>query len=1152
MKKILLSMMAATMIFATSCENELELGAAGEESVVSFTITTPDMSSRAYSDGTTATQLQYAVYDAAGNILPDLQGSKTMENLGAKIDLKLTTGNSYSVIFWAAAEGAPYTVNFANKTMTVDYNGAKSNDEKRDAFYKYHTFTVTGAQTETITLKRPFAQLNIGTNDYAASTSAGYTVKQSKVVIKNAYSTLNLATGVVANEVDATFDFANIPAGETFPVNGYEYLAMNYVLVPADQELTEVTFSYTDGTTAKDRTVGSVPVQRNYRTNIYGQLLTSDVDINVTIEPNYNEEDYMIYNVVVDGVSYNDFATAAAKAMELGKAVEFVQNVTIDADETITVPAGKTLNLNLNGYTLVGVSNQTGSNRNMFDVRGTMTVNGANTMSRAAANGNGIIAVKHVGENMGWNSSSNVFNVTAGGVLNIKNANAINYGGSDMGFVAHLNNWGEVTLNVENSTLESNYVAVRVFNSGNDMNNVTINNSTLKGGSYAFWVHNYTAEDFSGDTNKVNTQKGLLNFDIFNGTNEFIGKNDTPVRFGFTNAVYADENGLVNITNAAGEVVEGIGTDMDGDYVVTSAEGFSWIAENIDEVNDQTIELNNDIDLSALSRSAVSNWNPIGTEEKPFTGTFDGNGKTIKNLIIVEPTAKEGKAFIGFFGYAKNATIKNVTFENVNINISCLDIDHSQGHIGAVAGSLEGTSTIENVTVKGDITVYATQDANGASRVAVVAGGNTYGNVTIKNVHVIANEGSSLIANNNTGAIAGQLQGKTVYENCSSNINVTVNKFFAGGIVGLAGTNDKFINCHTTGNIAVVAGREGRANDHYRVGGIAGGWADGKKNVCTLENCSYTGTVSGKNSDGSVAEPLDYLGYVGRGYTLNGCQGSKVVIDGVSFIQKYNTADKAGIYVNENGEEYISEGLYYAESKKTYVVTSAEGLIALSSKTIKGGETVKLGADINLEGKEFNGLSAFNPENKNTFDGQNFKVSNWTNQNGAADMGFIKSWVGTIKNVTIDNAKLKTAGRSAILAGKVYSNIENCHVVNSVIEDSYWACGIIAGLYNNGNIEGCTVTNSSIKSNGGTGGIVGVINETAGTRTIKGCKVNNTTVNNTGAYGEGYSAALICGLINIENSTIVFEGCEYANNTKVGEFVGDLYYNSNGCEIVVK
>ena len=393
---------------------------------------------------------------------------------------------------------------------------------------------------------------------------------------------------------------------------------------------------------------------------------------------------------------------------------------------------------------------------------------------------------------------------------------------------------------------------------------------------------------------------------------------------------------------------------------VNNANGLQAVAEAIEEGTipaDANIVLGGNIDLSSTRAAVASNWAPIGTSEKPFTGTFDGKGYTIKNLALVESEAKEGKAYIGFFGYAKDATIKNVTFENVYINIPCLDIDHSQGHIGAVAGSLEGTSTIENVTVKGDITVYATQTANGASRVAVVAGGNSYGNVTIKNVHVIANEGSSLIANNNTGAIAGQLQGKTVYENCSSNIDVTVNKFFAGGIVGLAGTNDKFINCHTTGNVAVVAGREGKAHDHYRVGGIAGGWADGKNNVCTLEGCSYTGTLTGINADGSVAEVFDYMGYVGRGYTLNGCQGSKVIIDGTEFVQKYNTAAQAGIYtINgctpvSTADELVAalaegEGVYFmnditvAATKGGY---DKAGILQNKAQTIDGaGHTLKV------------------------------------------------------------------------------------------------------------------------------------------------------------------------------------------------------------------
>ena len=67
-KNLLFAMAATTMLFATSCQNDFEFENLGENSVVSFNVTTPDMATRAYSDGTTATHLQYAVYDANGVI----------------------------------------------------------------------------------------------------------------------------------------------------------------------------------------------------------------------------------------------------------------------------------------------------------------------------------------------------------------------------------------------------------------------------------------------------------------------------------------------------------------------------------------------------------------------------------------------------------------------------------------------------------------------------------------------------------------------------------------------------------------------------------------------------------------------------------------------------------------------------------------------------------------------------------------------------------------------------------------------------------------------------------------------------------------------------------------------------------------------------
>ena len=251
-------------------------------------------------------------------------------------------------------------------------------------------------------------------------------------------------------------------------------------------------------------------------------------------------------------------------------------------------------------------------------------------------------------------------------------------------------------------------------------------------------------------------------------------------------------------------------------------------------------------------------------------------------------------------------------------------------------------------------------------------------------------------------------------------------------------------------------------------------------------------------------------------------------------------ADNYSVFPRDNYGEKLSNGLY--KNEKNFYVANAAGLITLSSMPLAGGESVALVADIDLAGVEFNGLGAFNPGNDNIFDGQGHTVSNWTNHANKSDFGFIKQWVGSIKNLTIKNADLKTSGRSGIIASNVYSNIENCHVVDCTLEDSYWACGLIAGLYCSGNVSNCSVTNSSVKSNGGTGAIVGVVNETPGTRSFTNCVVTGCTVNNTGIYGEGYSAAMVCGMINIANSTVKFVGCELSNNTKVGQFVGDLYY----------
>lgn len=234
-------------------------------------------------------------------------------------------------------------------------------------------------------------------------------------------------------------------------------------------------------------------------------------------------------NTITRQVKTSGGLTSAIESVLGGNSaiIEVVEDITdLDADNTITIPNGKTLVLDLKDYTVAGISDQTGSNRNMFDVRGNLTVK------------NGTMTIKHTGTNMAWNNSTNVFNVTAGGVLNIEKATIENLGGSDMAFCVHLNNWGEVTLNAEDVTFKSTYVGIRAFNSGYDMNNITLTDCNILTVSSCIWVHNYTVADFSNDNDKATAAAQRLNFNFTNTEIARTNGSKSLVRFGFTDAIY--------------------------------------------------------------------------------------------------------------------------------------------------------------------------------------------------------------------------------------------------------------------------------------------------------------------------------------------------------------------------------------------------------------------------------------------------------------------------------------------------------------------------------------------------------------------------------------------------------------------------------------
>ena len=296
MKRYLLSTftIAAAALLVTSCNDEMDNGLkTGNEGTVTFTAQLPsEMGTRAFADGLTAKHLQYAVYEAGQSTPLKVFGDETtvvgeaeMVDLKKSVTLQLTSGKSYDVIFWAdATTDSPYTFDPATQKVSVDYSKVNNNSDNCDAFFKKETITVSGNQSVDVKLTRPFAQVNIGTDDFDAAKASGLEVTQTEVVAK-AFATLNLATGEVADEDERTFTMKAIPTASDgeFPVaGGYKYLSMDYLLVGADKATVDVAFNYGD---PQNRTFTNVPVQRNYRTNIYGSLLTNTTDFNVVIEP---------------------------------------------------------------------------------------------------------------------------------------------------------------------------------------------------------------------------------------------------------------------------------------------------------------------------------------------------------------------------------------------------------------------------------------------------------------------------------------------------------------------------------------------------------------------------------------------------------------------------------------------------------------------------------------------------------------------------------------------------------------------------------------------------------------------------------------------------------------------------------------------------
>ena len=857
-KKLFLGMFAAaSMLLATSCSNdELDMVQSGNKAQVTFSLGLEGgIATRAISDGTGAKKLVYAVYKLDANDgTPVLQNVVGSDNNGQFVDTEafdsgltetvsvtLAKGQTYQVAFWAQNPSCSAYTTTDLTNVEVNYNQATNNNDVRDAFFKTVEFTVSGNQTIDVELKRPFAQINVGIykTDWEAAVKSGIEIEKSSVVIKDAATSINLLTGEVGDEttdVEVSYLSNTIPNEDLkVDLNGdkdfedenevYKWLSMSYILIAdrnADSgngvlgderdalESLQYTFTPKSGNDIKfGDGLNNVPVQRNWRTNILGQILTGNIQFNITIIPIYDGDinvDAPTSEVKTDAQTLATALTANEEEIlvVLGEDVDLpitllgsqtsgsgeyklggtdTKNITIDLN-------GKQLNITTTYWSAIGANNPDAT---ITIKNGTMTSTGNNADS--------------------WNAWD----------LRFSNCN---YAFEDVNFskAVALDNVGKSTL----------------------MKNVTITD-THNVDTYGLWItaegQNVTLEDCLIDMTSATDGRGIKI------DNQYIAEAEQKkVTLNIKNVTFkTEEKAAILVKSVAGAEINVENINIEN--VTADSEFAVWVDKDAKEyaekvvVNgayvkvegaaDDVIAVGNAQDLKNALNSLIAG-NTVVLEKDivltnetwevtaPWQGSstnvvFDGGGHKIIGLT----TNGLYGGLLGKFNSNGNITIKNLTLENVSITGDNTDGESAGGAlIGWIENHGSGTITIENVKVNG-----------------IKAEGFKYI--------------GGLIGYNN-GKVAMNLTGCSVAGTTDSYLNSTYNedgnyKGHVGGLLGLW-NKGKLTNCEVK-NLTIKHGTNDMTSSSNRAGALVGTKYSGVEVAsATVDNVTVDGSTATSTS----------------------------------------------------------------------------------------------------------------------------------------------------------------------------------------------------------------------------------------------------------------------------------------------------------------
>lgn len=640
MKKNYFSLFAAaTMMTAvTSCSQEEDFSPVQSGEMTTFKVYLEGAaSSRAAGDGMTATKLYFEVYQGTKKVVDNFGEGKTnhyaepvtLDGGKAEIKLPLLRGEKYDIMFWAqAAEGSIYDptdlqgikVNYKND---ADENQTLANVEEYDAFfYGQSDFQATANVTE-IKLRRPFAQLNIGTTDddwKTAITMIDDTYKPvttSEVTVTGLANKFNVLAGEATGSEDVTFR-QNDLLFETFKAkvndveNTYHYLAMNYLLVPGAatstsglevKHNTDVTATFWRGEqklfSIEKTNLANLPIQRNWRTNILGNLLAADKTFEIVVDPIFIDD----HNINMGAANTSEELEALLK--------QDLEHIVIDLAK-VEGRAAKEYTVAIGAWT----------EKYYFGSAKTKSI----TIN---ANGN---TINFVHENGDWNYIRCV-NDAAKWIIN--DAHLTNSGKNNGPWNRHdIRFYNAVELN--NVTSDK---AIALLNDG-ELNKVEI---TEDGDVYALWI---TADGQTVDINGLDITSAGRGIAI---KDQYV---DTPakVTLNVKNAKFnTQKKAAILVTSTAGaDITWGEGNDIIGVY----ADGFNavWVdedmaqyAENVKVTGcNKIIEgdasfafVHNADELKEAIASANNEaFKKIVLMDGTYTGAFDVDKKSVEMIAL--------------------------------------------------------------------------------------------------------------------------------------------------------------------------------------------------------------------------------------------------------------------------------------------------------------------------------------------------------------------------------------------------------------------------------------------------------------------------------------------------------------------------------------